>query len=50
MRIFMMQATVFRDDSYSCLVLVREDLVAILETRKALKLCASAERTMCSSL
>jgi len=38
--VFLMQAMVFRDDSYSCLVLVREDLRTVLET-KALKLCSS---------
>lgn len=38
---------VFRDNSYICLVLVREDPIAILETRKALKLCVHMLSRQC---
>lgn len=40
MAVLEMQAMVFREDSNSYLVWVRENLIAILETRKALKCCA----------
>lgn len=39
MAVLEMQAVVFREDSKSYLVWVREDLKAILETGEALKCC-----------
>lgn len=38
-----MQAMVFREDSSSCLVWVKEHVIAILETTRALKCCAQVQ-------